>query len=75
MYVPVNFGEEENVNQPDEPQPGMEEDKKDVISDGCVYDIMGRKVATEQETKDGTWRYRLSPGVYIINGRKVICAN
>lgn len=65
VYVPVLFGDEE--------QPGTQEEKNSRF-DGGVYDLLGRKVADEQAAKDGTWRYRLSPGVYIVNGQKVMCS-
>jgi hypothetical protein len=42
-----------------------------IAGDGCIYDLMGRKVATEQQVQDGSWRDMLSSGVYVINGRKV----
>ena len=38
--------------------------------DGCIYDLLGRKVATKEQVTDGSWRERLSPGIYILNGRK-----
>jgi hypothetical protein len=38
--------------------------------DGCIYDLLGRKVATKEQVTDGKWRERLSPGIYILNGRK-----
>ena len=64
-FVPVIFdfdGEEElqldgNVQQ--------------IAGDNCIYDLQGRKMATEQQVKDGTWRQLLKPGVYIINGKKI----
>ena len=37
--------------------------------DGCIYDMMGRKVATRQQVEDGSWRL-LRPGIYILNGKK-----
>lgn len=40
-------------------------------NDGNVYDLSGRRVATEQMVKAGVWQRNLSPGIYIINGRKV----
>jgi hypothetical protein len=36
-----------------------------------VYDILGRKVASEAEVKAGTWWQHLSPGIYIVDGQKV----
>ena len=40
-------------------------------SDGRVYDLQGRCVATPDMVKDGTWRQHLAPGIYILNGRKI----
>ncbi len=63
-FVPVIFDFEE--------EKGGEEDagRQQMQGDNCIYDLQGRKVATEQQVKDGTWRSMLSPGIYIINGRK-----
>ena len=65
QFVPVIFGDEE---------PGEEELQPDgsvqVVGDGCIYDLQGRKVATQQQVEDGTWRERLAPGIYILNGKK-----
>lgn len=65
QFVPVIFGDEE---------PGEEELQPDgtreVIGDGCIYDLLGRKVATREQVEDGTWRERLAPGIYILNGKK-----
>ena len=66
-FVPVLFGDEE--------QPGMQKEQEGKTGDGCVYDLLGRKVATAQEAADGTWRHRLGPGVYIIDGKKIVCSN
>ncbi|MCR5152656.1 MAG: T9SS type A sorting domain-containing protein [Prevotella sp.] len=38
--------------------------------DGCIYDLQGRLVATKDMVEDGSWQYRLSPGIYILNGKK-----
>jgi hypothetical protein len=32
--------------------------------------LLGRKVATKEQVEDGTWRERLAPGIYILNGKK-----
>lgn len=65
QFVPVRFDGEE---------PGEEELQPDgsvlVVGDGCIYDLMGRKVATKEQVEDGTWRERLAPGFYILNGKK-----
>lgn len=62
-FVPIDFGGE-NEEQP-------EDSKQTAVGDGCVYDLLGRKVATAKEVKDGTWNLPLAPGVYIIDGQKV----
>ncbi len=64
-FVPVVFdfdNEDEEELQPD--------GSVQVVGDGCIYDLMGRKVATKEQVEDGTWRERLAPGIYIINGKK-----
>lgn len=65
QFVPVIFDGEE---------PGEEELQPDgsvqVVGDGCIYDLLGRKVATKEQVEDGTWRERLAPGIYILNGKK-----
>ena len=66
QYVPVLFDEGEEEEQPEETQP-----QPTRVGDGCVYDILGRKVASAEEVKAGTWYRHLSPGVYIVNGQKV----
>ena len=38
--------------------------------DNRIYDLQGRCVATADEVEDGSWRHRLSPGIYVINGKK-----
>ena len=66
-FVPVIFdfdNEEEGEQQGDE-------NRRQMVGDNCIYDLQGRKMATEQQVKDGTWRQLLKPGVYIINGRKI----
>jgi hypothetical protein len=63
-YVPVVFDGEE------EPDPNFQEQVTRTYPTG-VFDLQGRKVATEEEVQDGTWRQQLSPGIYIVNGKKV----
>ena len=46
-------------------------ERREYVGDGCVYDMQGRRVATEQQVLDGTWKQRVSPGIYIINGKKI----
>lgn len=66
-FVPTIFDLE------DEEQPGEEEQNPSegatLQGDGCIYDLMGRKVATRQQVEDGSWRL-LRPGIYILNGKK-----
>jgi hypothetical protein len=63
-FVPVIFDDEE----------GDEEisDKTEQVFDGRVYNLQGRCVATEEQVKDGTWRDGLAPGIYIVNGKKLV---
>ena len=46
-------------------------ERREYVGDGCVYDMQGRRVATEEQVFDGTWKQRVSPGIYIINGKKI----
>ena len=62
-FVPVVFDDEEEL-QPDG-------NVQQIAGDNCIYDLQGRKMATEQQVKDGTWRQLLKSGVYIINGKKI----
>ena len=63
LFIPVVFDDEDEELQPD--------GSTQISGDNCVYDLSGRKVATEQQVKDGTWRQLLKSGVYIINGKKI----
>ena len=67
-FVPLIFDLEENKE-------GQFEDTSErysgYVGDGCVYDMQGRRVATEEQVLDGTWKQRVSPGIYIINGKKI----
>ena len=63
-YEYVIFDDDEG----DPEQNGVTEHR---VGDGCVYDLLGRKVATEQQAKDGTWRQYVAPGIYIVHGKKV----
>ena len=65
-FVPVIFGDEEEQKEMN-PDGTME-----MVGDGCIYDLMGRKVATREQVEDGSWWNQATPGVYILNGRKVI---
>jgi hypothetical protein len=68
-FVPVIFDDDEEGGE----QPGEEEQNPSegatLQGDGCIYDLMGRKVATRQQVEDGSWRL-LRPGIYILNGKK-----
>ncbi len=66
QFVPVVFDDGE---QPEDEE--LQPDGSWMSSgDGCIYDLLGRKVATKEQVTDGSWRERLSPGIYILNGRK-----
>ena len=62
-FVPVIFGDEEQQEM--NPNGTME-----VVGDGCIYDLMGRKVATREQVEDGSWKQRVATGIYILNGKK-----
>jgi hypothetical protein len=63
-FVPVIFDDEE-AQQELNPDGTMEG-----VGDGCIYDLMGRKVATREQVEDGSWKQRVATGIYILNGRK-----
>ena len=63
QFVPVIFGDEEEQEM--NPDGTME-----VVGDGCIYDLMGRKVATREQVEDGSWKQRVATGIYILNGKK-----
>ena len=69
-FVPLIFDDlyEENQNG----ENGDMMPSQTPVGDGCVYDMTGRRVATEQQVLDGTWKQRVSPGIYIINGKKLL---
>ena len=64
-FVPVIFDDEEGAEElnPD--------GTREMTGDGCVYDLMGRKVATREQVEDGSWKQRVATGIYIINGKKI----
>ena len=64
QYIPVIFDKDSEEEIEDNEQ-GQQR-----VGDGCIYDLMGRCVATQQQVQDGSWRSRLAPGIYILNGRK-----
>ena len=43
-----------------------------MMSPEGVYDMQGRRIASGQAAEDGTWRKDVRPGVYIVNGRKIV---
>ena len=63
-FVPVIFDDEEEQQEMN-PNGTME-----VVGDGCIYDLMGRKVATREQVEDGSWKQRVASGIYILNGKK-----
>jgi hypothetical protein len=66
-FVPMIFDDEENGEEPD-----IEHVANGRSYPLGVYDLLGRCVATEDEVKDGSWRQRVAPGVYIVHGKKVM---
>ena len=50
----------------DDPQPQA----KDVR--WGVFDLAGRQLRTREAVLNGTWRRHLPPGMYIVNGRKLL---
>ena len=65
QFVPVIFDDLEEQDEELNP-----EGAREIVGDGCVYDLMGRKVATREQVEDGSWRQRVATGIYILNGRK-----
>ena len=65
-YIPVIFDDEELELQDDG------NSYRATFGDGRVYDLQGRCVATEQQVSDGTWQTLLKPGMYVVNGKKII---
>ena len=51
---------------------GVKEYSEGMLRPGNVYNLQGRCVATEEMVKDGTWKNNLTPGVYIMSGKKII---
>lgn len=37
-----------------------------------VYDMQGRVVMSGEAVKDGSWYDQVAPGIYIINGKKIL---
>lgn len=67
QFVPVIFDDDDEGGEEPELNGVMEQR----VGDNRVYDLQGRCVATEEQVKDGTWKQRLRPGIYILNGRKI----
>lgn len=67
-FIPVVFDDDDEEEQDEELNP---DGTREVIGDGCVYDLMGRKVATREQVEDGSWKQRVATGIYIINGKKI----
>ena len=65
-FVPVLFEAEATDVQ------GVKDYSEGMLRPGNVYNLQGRCVATEEMVKDGTWKNNLTPGVYIMNGKKII---
>ena len=63
-FVPVIFDDGEETDD--------DQDRRSSTGDNRIYDLKGCCVATEQMVADGSWRERLTPGVYILNGRKIM---
>ena len=72
-FVPVVF-DWEDVEEGGYGQMEEEEltERREYVGDGCVYDMQGRRVANAEQVLDGTWRQRVAPGIYIINGKKLL---
>ena len=72
-YIPVLFGDGDDDEEPDDDPNGDGDDEAShnrTFPKG-VYDLTGRRVATQQQVLDGTWRYLLPSGIYIVNGKKI----
>jgi hypothetical protein len=67
-FVPVVFEAEAEATDVQ----GVKEYSEGVLRPGNVYNLQGRCVATEEMVKDGTWKNNLTPGVYIMSGKKII---
>jgi len=67
-FVPVVFEAEAAATDVQ----GVKDYSEGMLRPGNVYNLQGRCVATEEMVKDGTWKNNLTPGVYIMNGKKII---
>ncbi|MBP5522607.1 MAG: hypothetical protein J6X74_00060, partial [Bacteroidaceae bacterium] len=68
QFVPLIFDDDELEEEFQDEEQGQQQMQE--YGDG-VYDLSGRKVANEEQVQDGTWRQRLSPGIYIVQGKKI----
>jgi hypothetical protein len=66
-FVPLIFDDLYEDNQNGDMMPSQTP-----MGDGCVYDMQGRRVANAEQVLDGTWKQRVAPGIYIINGKKLL---
>lgn len=73
QFVPVNFDFEDEPIVENDPEEGVMESTGSTVKTELqgVYDMTGRKVIAAEEMSDNQWRQRLSPGLYIVNGRKM----
>lgn len=75
-FVPLIFDdlfvEEQYQNRENDNDEDMMPTSQEPVGDGCVYDMQGRRIANAEQVKDGTWKQRVSPGIYIINGKKLL---
>lgn len=67
-FVPVVFEAEAEATDVQ----GVKDYSEGMLRPGNVYNLQGRCVATEEMVKDGTWKNNLTPGVYIMSGKKII---
>ncbi len=73
QFVPVNFDFEDEPIVEIDPEEGAMTSTGSTVKPELqgVYDMIGRKVIAAEEMSDNQWRQRLSPGLYIVNGRKM----
>ncbi|MBQ6760895.1 MAG: hypothetical protein IJP47_05665, partial [Prevotella sp.] len=71
QFIPVEFDFEDEPIVEDEQDPDAVSAATPVVKSG-VYDMQGRQIATEEQVLDGTWHQSLAPGIYIVNGKKIL---
>jgi NAD-dependent DNA ligase len=49
----------------------IQHDRKAMSGASAIYDLLGRRIMNAD--KEQSQPYRLRPGVYVVNGRKVVC--